>query len=229
MIQDLHLADSARPVIRGVAFDLDGLMLNTEEVFHLTGSELMRRRGKEATPRLFHAMMGRRAHEAFQAMIEMMNLTETIEELSKESGEIFDNLLDGHLSLMPGLLELLDLLDEQKIPRAVATSSGRNYLLAMLNRFELLPRFDFLLSAEDVIHGKPNPEIYLTAARRLNIPPEQMLVMEDSENGCRAAVASGAYAVAVPHVHSQHHNFEGVKGIATSLRDPIIRGLFEVV
>ncbi|HWL11149.1 MAG TPA: HAD family phosphatase [Planctomicrobium sp.] len=214
------------PNILGVAFDLDGLILNTEEIFHLTGTELMRRRGKTATPALFHAMMGRRSHEAFQAMIEIMELKDTIEELAGESSEIFDRLLGRHLALMPGLLELLDLLDEKKIPRAVATSSGRNYLLQMLNRFELLPRFDFLLSAEDVLHGKPNPEIYLTAARRLDISPEQMLVMEDSENGVRAAVASGAYAVAVPHDHSRNHNFEGVKAIANSLHDPVIRDLF---
>ncbi len=213
--------------IRGVAFDLDGLILNTEDIFHLTGTELMRRRGRVATPALFHAMMGRRSHEAFQVMINIMELKDSISELAEESSEIFDRLLDRHLDLMPGLLELLDLLDERKIPRAVATSSGRNYLLGMLNRFNLLPRFDFLLSAEDVLHGKPNPEIYLTAACRLGVPPEQMLVMEDSENGVRAAVASGAYAIAVPHDHSRHHNFEGVKAIASSLHDAVIRDLFK--
>ncbi len=214
------------PKIRGVAFDLDGLMLNTEEVFHLTGTELARRRGKAATPALFHAMMGRRAHEAFQAMIEILELNETVPDLAAESGEIFESLLDKHLTPMPGLFELLDLLDEKKIPRAVATSSDRNYLTRMLCRFDLLPRFNFTLSAEDVLHGKPNPEIYLTAARRLEIAPAEMLVMEDSENGAKAAVASGAYAVAVPHRHSQHHTFLGVKGIATSLKDPLITGLF---
>ena len=222
-----HAKSGNQRPIQGVAFDLDGLILNTEEIFHLTGTELMRRRGKEATPRLFNAMMGRRSHEAFQVMIEIMELSDSIDELAQESGDIFDGLLDRHLALMPGLLELLDLLDEKKIPRAVATSSGRSYLTGMLNRFQLMPRFDFLLSAEDVVLGKPNPEIYQTAARRLGVEPSQMLVMEDSENGARAAVASGAYAVAVPHRHSQHHQFPGVKGIATSLADPIIRGLFE--
>ncbi|SFI25106.1 HAD family hydrolase [Planctomicrobium piriforme] len=217
---------SERPVIRAVAFDLDGLMFNTEDVFHLTGTELLRRRGKVATPALFHAMMGRRSREAFQAMIELMELNDSIDDLAVESGDIFDALLEQHLSPMPGLFDLLDLLDANQIPRAVATSSGRAYLTAMLNRYQLLPRFDFLLSAEDVLHGKPNPEIYQTAARRLGVPPEQMLVMEDSENGVKAAVGSGAYAVAIPHDHSRHHDFRGVKAVAHSLADPCITGLF---
>lgn len=214
------------PQICAVAFDLDGLMFNTEDVFHLTGKELLRRRGRVATPALFHAMMGRRAHEAFQAMIDLEQLDDSIDDLARESAEIFDSLLDQHLAPMPGLFELLDLLESQEIPKAVATSSHRPYLTAMLNRFNLVPRFNFLLSAEDVLHGKPNPEIYQSAARRLQVPVEQMLVMEDSENGVRAAVASGAYTIAVPHDHSRHHDFQGAHGIATSLADPLITGLF---
>ena len=84
------IQQSGQTQIRGVAFDLDGLILNTEDIFHLTGTELMRRRGRVATPALFHAMMGRRSHEAFQVMIDLMELKDTIAELAAESSEIFD-------------------------------------------------------------------------------------------------------------------------------------------
>lgn len=216
---------TSEATIRGVVFDLDGLMFNTEDVFHLTGTELLRRRGKRATPELFHAMMGRRASEGFRAMIELMDLTESIEELKIESEAIFNELIDDHLAPMPGLLDLLDLIDSRGLPKGVATSSDRAYLNRILGRFDLLDRFDDTLTAEDVAEGKPHPEIYLTAADRLRVDPPEMLVLEDSENGTRAAAAAGAYIISVPHVHSRHHDFSSARGVAQGLHDTLIRNL----
>jgi len=203
-------------------FDLDGLMVNTEEVFHLTGHELLRRRGKVATQELFNAMMGRRAREAFAAMIEMAELTDTIDDLQDESESIFDGLLETKLRTMPGLLELLDHLETRSMPKGVATSSDRVYMERMLGHFDLLHRFPMRLTAEDVTHGKPNPEIYLKAAQRIGVQPHEMLVLEDSHNGTKAAAAAGAHIISVPHEHSQHHDFSPAKHVATSLIDPVI-------
>ncbi|MCA9044145.1 MAG: HAD-IA family hydrolase [Planctomycetaceae bacterium] len=206
-------------LIRAVVFDMDGIMFNTEDLFHLTGHELMRRRGKVATPELFHAMMGRRAHDAFTAMINMMQLTETIPELQEESEAIFDDLLSKHLDTMPGLHELLDTIEQQNIPKGVATSSDRRYLERLLNQFDLLPRFDMTLTAEDVTQGKPHPEIYLTAASRLGVDPHEMLVLEDSETGTRAASAAGAFAVSVPNRHTINGDFSMASMIVDTLQD----------
>lgn len=211
--------------IHAVVFDLDGLMFNTEDVFHLTGTELLRRRGKQATPAVFHAMMGRRAREAFQAMIDMMQLDDSIDDLAVESGVIFDELLDAHLQPMPGLLDLLDLIEQRGLPKAVATSSDRAYLMRILSRYDLQERFHNTLTAEDVTHGKPHPEIYLTAAQRLGVQPENMMVLEDSENGSRAAAAAGAHIISVPHDHSRHHDFSVARAVARGLHDPLIRRL----
>lgn len=212
--------------IRAVAFDFDGLMFNTEEVFTLCGTELLRRRGKIPHPQLFHSMMGRRAPEAFQAMIDLMELQETIEELTVESGLIFEDLLEMHLLPMPGLFELLELIEARGLPKGVATSSGRKYLSGLLERFRLADRFHATLTGEDVSHGKPHPEIYLRTAEALGVDPTEMLVLEDSENGTRAAVNAGAYVISVPHDHSRHHDFTGARGVAQSLADPLITGLF---
>jgi len=197
-------------------------MVNTEEVFHLTGHELLRRRGKVATQELFNAMMGRRAREAFAAMIEMAELTDTIDDLQDESESIFDGLLETKLRTMPGLLELLDHLETRSMPKGVATSSDRVYMERMLGHFDLLHRFPMRLTAEDVTHGKPNPEIYLKAAQRIGVQPHEMLVLEDSHNGTKAAAAAGAHIISVPHEHSQHHDFSPAKHVATSLIDPVI-------
>lgn len=214
--------------IRAVVFDFDGLMVNTEEVFHLTGHELVRRRGKVATQELFNAMMGRRAREAFAAMIDIMKLTDTIDDLQVESESVFDALLETKLRTMPGLLELLNLIEARQIPKGVATSSERKYLHRMLGHFDLLHRFPMQLTAEDVTHGKPHPEIYLKAAERIGVQPHEMLVLEDSHNGTKAAAAAGAHIISVPHEHSQHHDFSSAKHVATSLIDPVILELLEV-
>jgi len=212
-----------RPIserIKAVVFDLDGLMFNTEEVFEMSGRELLRRRGLELTREIHVQMMGRRAKESFAALVNLTGLTESIEELIAESEEIFRELLDDTLAPMPGLFELLDRIERNALPKGVATSSSRPYLENILGRFDLLDRFDMLLTAEDVAHGKPHPEIYLTAAARLGVAPESMLVLEDSETGTRAAVAANAFAVSVPHRHSAAHDFAGAAYVADGLHDP---------
>jgi HAD superfamily hydrolase (TIGR01509 family) len=119
-------------------------------------------------------------------------------------------------------LELLEALEAADIPKGIGTSSRRKYVDQVLARFGLAGRFRFVLSADDVTHGKPHPEIYLQAARQHGVPPEQMMVLEDSQNGCAAAVAAGAFAVAVPGIHSRTHDFTGAKLVAQSLREAAI-------
>jgi HAD superfamily hydrolase (TIGR01509 family) len=208
-----------REIPRAVVFDLDGLMFNTEELYVMVGSEVLRRRGKQMTPELLDAMMGRRPPQAIATMIQWHGLDDTVEAVMAESAEIFVPILDAYLRPMPGLMDLLAALEAAAMPKAVATSSMRDFVVNVLSRFDLIERFNFVLTAEDVSQGKPHPEIYQTAAARLEIEPPQMLVLEDSENGCRAAVAAGAFVVAVPGAHSVHHNFDGVAMRISSLED----------
>lgn len=210
------------PAIKAVVFDFDGLMFNTEEIFNRSGQELLRRRGLEMTPELLALMMGRRADEAFPLMIAALGLTETPAELRAEERVIFQDLLWTHVAPMPGLFELLSHLEQRGIPKGVATSSRRPYIESVLQKFELMRRFDLLLTSEDVVEGKPHPEIYLTAASRLGVQPAEMLVLEDSENGTRSAAAAGAVAVSIPHEHSRRHDFSTATLVAERLDDPQI-------
>jgi HAD superfamily hydrolase (TIGR01509 family) len=213
--------------IRGVVFDLDGLMFNTEELFHQAGDELLSRRGHRMTPRLLSLMMGRRARESFALLIAELELLETVEVLLAESETIFKAMLETHLAPMPGLFELLEELETRGLPKAVATSSSRDYLEGILERFELLERFHFTLTAEDVTHGKPHPEIYLTAAERMKLNPAELVVFEDSETGSRAAASAGTYVIAVPHDFSRDHDFAHVHHVAQGLHDPFIRQVLD--
>jgi len=211
--------------IAAVAFDLDGLLVNTEELYQHVGTELLRRRGKTFEPDLLDAMMGRPQQVSLSIMIEWHGLADTIETLAAETHAIFQSLLDTELRTMPGAVALLDLLDARGIARGVATSSGPDFAHDVLGRMRIRDRFAFVLTSADVTHGKPHPEIYQTAARRLAVDPGAMLVLEDSQAGCKAAVAAGAVAVAVPGGHSRRHDFSGARFIADSLADPRIEAL----
>ena len=178
--------------MNAVVFDMDGLMFNSEDIYTLAGAELLRRRGREFTAELKDAMMGIPPRESFEIMIRHHGLPESWDVLARESNEIFLALLPEHLALMPGLLELLDALEKAGTAKAIATSSGRRLTDACLGPFDLARRFQFVLTSEDITHGKPHPEIYLTAAKRFGVPPSRMIVLEDSQNGCRSGAAAGA-------------------------------------
>lgn len=216
---------SQLPPIQAVAFDLDGIMFNTEHVFFLSGDALLQRRGKKMTPDILRGMMGRRAHEGFEHLTQFLDKPEDPLELWEESQEIFRSLLDQHLKPMEGLFELLDFLEELDIPKGVATSSPRPYLESLLSRFDIIHRFPISLTAEDVTHGKPHPEIYLTAAEKMGVSPKNMLVLEDSETGTRSGVAAGAYVVSIPHEFSNYGDFSSAKFIAERLTDERILSL----
>lgn len=213
---------SQEPRIQAVVFDLDGLMFNSEDIFHEVGETTLRRRGKQLTSELHSRMLGRRAPEAMQICIEYHALSDTVDELLQETRELFEQLSAFQLAPMPGLHRLLDHIDEHELPTGVATSSGRRYLEGILTRFQLHDRFDVTLTAEDVTHGKPHPEIYHKAAERLGVPTAEMLVLEDSHAGTTSAVAAGALAVSIPNRHSRHLDFGHAHRIVPQLDDPVL-------
>ena len=216
------------PVARAVVFDLDGLMFNTEELYYEVGSEILRRRGYEFTPELLDQMMGRPSRVALQIMIDTHTLKATVEELLVETDEIFPEILRERLAPMPGLVELLSALERHDVPKGIATSSRRSFVDRVLGQFDYGPRFSPILTSEDITHGKPDPEIYLKAAQGLGVEPAVMLVLEDSQNGCRAAIAAGAITVAVPSGHSHRHDFTGATLVADTLRDQRIYELLGI-
>lgn len=211
--------------IRAVAFDMDGLMVNTEDLYTEVGALLLSRRGRTFTPALKKKMMGLPGQQAFALMIEHEQLDDSVATLATESDELFLDILPHRLEVLPGLLSLLDALDDRNLPRCVATSSPHHFAREVLGTVNLLARIDFVVTAEDVVHGKPYPDIYLEAARRMAVSSEQMLVLEDSHHGARAGVASGACTIAVPGSHSQDHDFLGVHFRANTLADPCFQSL----
>ncbi len=192
----------SRPMIQAVAFDLDGLMFDTEALFFKVASEMLSKRGKVFTHEMMSAMIGRRAVLAYPAFKRIAELTESPEELQAEARGLFFEQIDTAVHPTAGLFVLLQTLERLKIPTAVCTSSRREYAERLLSQHGILTHFSYLLTAEDVVEGKPNPEIYLKAAARFEIEPAHLLVLEDSPAGVTAGKAAGAFTVGVPHDHS---------------------------
>ena len=209
--------------LRAVVFDLDGLMVNTEEMYIEVGHRLLEPWGNTYDDDLRHRMMGLPARNALELMIDHHQLEISLDELAERSSALVEEHIAVRLEPMPGLFELLVSLEKNNIPKAIATSGRRDYARHIVERLKIADQFQFILTADDVTHGKPNPEVYSLAAQRLGLPAAEMMVLEDSENGCRAAVAAGAFTVAVPGDHNLGQNFPGVKFIAETLLDPRIR------
>lgn len=208
--------------IRAVAFDLDGLMFDTEALFFRVASEMLADRGKTFTHDIMGAMIGRQWPVAGPAFKAMAGLEETLDELKDEATRRFRALVDTAVHPTPGLFALIDHLERRETPRAVTTSSRREFALGMLTRHGLDHHFAFLLCAEDVTNSKPDPEIYQKAARRFGVEPSELLVLEDSPAGVAAAKAAGAFAVGVPHEHSPADGLGAADLIVPRLDDPAL-------
>jgi HAD superfamily hydrolase (TIGR01509 family) len=211
-----------------VAFDLDGVIANTEDLYEQAGEMVLARRGKTYDAALREQMMGRPVVDALQIMIDCHSLPDSLAELMCECKDVLQRLMETSLAAMPGLMKLLDELETAKVPFAVATSATREYAEFVLGRLQIRDRFRFVLTADDIRCGKPDPEIYLLTAATFEVATTQMMVLEDTGNGCLAATAAGAFTVAVPNRHTREHRFPPVAFVAESLGDLRILGALKV-
>lgn len=215
------------PPIEAVAFDLDGLMFNTEDLYDLVLEALLAQRGHAFSLELKLRMMGLPGLQAIDVMREEKDLSESPQQLLDEVYRRMLELLPQRLATLPGLESLLDLLEQLEIPRSIATSSTPAFARACLDQSGLGDHFRFVLTTEDVERGKPYPDIYLESARRHAVAAERMLVLEDSLTGSRAAVAAGTWTVAVPGRHSRDVPFDHVNLVVDSLESSRLRSLLE--
>lgn len=197
-------------------------MFNTEDIYDRSCTELLGRRGVDFTRELKMAMMGLPTRTAIETMRERCGLSDSVDDLLQESDTLFLEILPQLIQKMPGLDSILAELEERQLPKAVATSSDRKLAEVALNRFDLIPRFEFILTSEDVTNGKPAPDVYLLAARKLQVKPENMLVLEDSFVGSSAAAAAKTIAVAVPNQHTAEQDFSHVDFVVDGLNSEVI-------
>lgn len=187
--------------IRAVAFDMDGLMFDSERVAIDLWRSAARSEGWEISDKLLLGLVGHSSAEGKRLLEGALGLAFPYEiirarRLSFET-EYYRN---NPVPLKPGLMELLDSLGRAGIPLAVATSTARERVLPLMEKAGILDRFQFLLCGDEVERPKPYPEIYVKTIGRLAVAPESCLVLEDSLAGVTAANAAGATVFMVPDV-----------------------------
>lgn len=212
--------------MQAVIFDMDGLMFDTESLFSIVQNEITKKRGKEFTLEIKGKMMGQKPLHAIKIMLDGLGIDEKPEDVFLEQNKKYLELLRTQSEPMPGLFELLALLEERHIRKGIATGSIHQWVNILLERFNLQNRFEFVLTGEHVALGKPDPEIYLKAINEFVLPASSCLVLEDSSNGIKAAKAAGCFAVAVPSDFTRHQDFSGADLVVGGLLDKKLIEIF---
>jgi HAD superfamily hydrolase (TIGR01509 family) len=187
-------------VIEAVVFDLDGVLLDSEQVWDEVREELARERGGRWHERAQREMMGMSSLEWSRYMHDAIGLREPPEEISAEVVLRMGERYRKRLPLLPGAAEAVERL-AARWPLGLASSSNRPLIDLVLEVSGLGRFFRATVSSEEVPRGKPAPDVFLEAARRLGVAPERTAVVEDSENGILAGRAAGMRVVAIPNPH----------------------------
>jgi HAD superfamily hydrolase (TIGR01509 family) len=185
-------------VIEAVVFDLDGVLVDTEEVWDQARRQLLAERGGRWHEEAQRAMMGMSSREWSRYMHEELGVHDPPEVISAEVVRRLEQLYREHLPLIPGAVEAVERLAAHW-PLGVASSSNRPLIDLVLELSGLEPFFRVTVSSEEVARGKPAPDVYLEAARRLGCPPRSCAAIEDSENGIRSAAAAEMRVIAIPN------------------------------
>jgi HAD superfamily hydrolase (TIGR01509 family) len=187
-------------VIEAVVFDLDGLLLDTEQVWDEVREAITRERGGRWHERAQADMMGMSSTEWSRYMHDELELSEPPEELNRIVVEGMQERYRERLPLVDGAVEAVRRIGE-RWPLGLASSSNRPLIDLALEQMGLAELFRATVSSEEVERGKPAPDVYFEAARRLGVRPGVVAAIEDSGQGIRSAKAAGMRVIAIPNRH----------------------------
>ncbi len=188
--------------LQGVIFDMDGLIFDTEHLYYRATQDVADALGFAYDFSIYERYIGVSDEELWEAYHEMYDsvhgrekVVEFIERAFNHTVELFES---GAVELKPGFYELLAYLDEKKLPRVVASSNQRRIIDILLEKNDLTKEFAHIVSFEDVARAKPDPEIFEKAQQLLALPKENLLILEDSQNGILAGHAAGIDVIMIP-------------------------------
>jgi HAD superfamily hydrolase (TIGR01509 family) len=207
-------------MIKAVIFDMDGLMINSEPIQSKGFELLLREYHKKPiyhTNGLVHVVG---THGNCAKLKIKYQIDEELDILKQKRQQFYQKLLKSEvIKSMPGLNSLLKFLKKNDLKIAVATNSFLEDIKVIFPKLKILSYFNVFVTCEDVINGKPAPDIYLKAAKRLNIKPAECLVLEDSETGVSAGKNAGMKVIAVPNKFTKNHDFSKADLIVKSLNN----------
>jgi HAD superfamily hydrolase (TIGR01509 family) len=187
-------------VIEAVVFDLDGVLLDSEQLWDAAREQLAKEQGGRWHDRAQRDMMGMSSREWSRYMHETIGLPEPPDEINRE---VVERLAAGYRERLPAIEGAREAVERlaARWPLGLASSSNRELIDLALELLGVSDLFKATVSSEEVARGKPAPDVYLAAARRLGVDPARAAAIEDSQNGILAAKAAGMRVIAIPNRH----------------------------
>jgi HAD superfamily hydrolase (TIGR01509 family) len=185
-------------VIGAVVFDMDGVLIASEEVWDEVREAYVRERGGRYDAEVQRAMMGMSSVEWSRYLHDAAGVPDEPDAINAEVVRRMLEAYRDHLPLIPGAVDAVKRL-AGRFRLGLASSSNRPLIDAVLDVAGLAQYFDATVSSEEVPRGKPAPDVYLEAARRLHVAPESCVAVEDSHGGIRSAKAAGMHVIAFPN------------------------------
>jgi len=181
--------------MKAVIFDMDGVIIDSISISDKLLAQTAKRYGVHLTDRQLHDLHGISGKGFWEYMKKTYNLAKSVEYYVKQYDVEEEIRLYKDLKPIPGITELIDDLKKHNMLLALATSASKYRMNKVLELFHMQNTFDALINADDVTHAKPDPEIFLTAAEKLDVKPEDCIVIEDAVNGFIAATNAGMKCV----------------------------------
>ena len=190
---------NANNIIKGAVFDMDGLMIDTEKLYLLYWKKAAADFGYDMKDEHVYAIRSLARKYSIPMLKSFFGEDFPTEEVRARRTEMINAHIEKNgIDLKKGLFELLNWLKDHGVKLAVATATPRERATLYLRKINALDLFDTVVCGDMIANGKPDPDIYLTAARELDLPPEQCAAFEDSPNGIKAAHAAGCHAIMIP-------------------------------
>jgi HAD superfamily hydrolase (TIGR01509 family) len=198
-----RIGPEPRYPIRAVIFDLDGTLLDTEDNYYEADRRVLAEHGILFSKEEKRRYIGGSTWDMMVDVRRRFELAVTPEELVERKNALYLEVAREKTALYPKMARLLELVRARGLPVAIASGSSPGVLRTLLEAVGLLPGIGVVVSAEEVPLGKPQPDVFEEAARRLGIPPHECLVVEDSRHGVEAAKRAFMRCIAVPYLTDQ--------------------------
>jgi len=186
--------------IKAVIFDMDGVLTDSEPLINMAAIKMFEEYGIKVKPEDFHPFIGTGEERYIGGVAEKYNVPLDLKKAKKRTYEIYLELVPNHLNAFPGSVELVKTCRQHGLKTALASSADIIKIKANMDKIGLpIHEWDCVVSAEDVSRRKPAPDIFLKAAEKLSLKPDECVVIEDAINGIQAAKAAGMPCIAVAH------------------------------
>lgn len=215
--------------MKAIIFDMDGVIIDSEPLHFELEVELLEELGGKISKEEYISFVGTTDYHMWSTFKEKFNLEPSVEEIVEMKKERFiENI--NRIELVENFQEFMLTLYNKGYPMALASSNNKKAVNAIVKKFSLDKYLKFFISGEEVIKGKPDPEIFLTVAEKMKIEPSDCLVIEDAKNGVRAAKAAGMKCIGFQNNNSNTQDLSEADLIVNSFNEldiNILKNLFD--